>query len=82
MNETCKKCGAVFEPHHHFVRCDAKPCPMISTKEPRTLLEQFRDADIPQRKKFLVAQINALQVAALAHLVRAQKAETELAATA
>jgi len=40
-DETCSKCGTVFLAHIHFVRCHAKPCPMVSTKEPRTILEQM-----------------------------------------
>lgn len=40
-DETCAKCGAEFLAHVHFIRCDAQPCPMRSTKEPRTLLEQL-----------------------------------------
>ena len=44
-DETCPRCGAVFEAQIHFIRCDAKPCPMVSTKDPRTLLERFRDCE-------------------------------------
>lgn len=43
-DETCSKCGAPFLAHIHFVRCDARPCPMVSTKDTRTFLEQFADA--------------------------------------
>ena len=43
-DETCAKCGTLFEAHIHFVRCDADDCPMKSTKDTRTILERFRDA--------------------------------------
>lgn len=42
-DETCPKCGALFEAQIHFVRCDAKPCPMVSTKDPRTIFERLQD---------------------------------------
>jgi len=29
-DETCPHCGAVFLAHIHFIRCDHRPCPMIS----------------------------------------------------
>jgi uncharacterized C2H2 Zn-finger protein len=44
-DEACPKCGAVFEAQIHFIRCDAKPCPMVSTQEPRTLLQRLIDGD-------------------------------------
>ncbi len=40
-DETCSRCGTEFLAHIHFVRCKADPCPMRSTKDPRTLLEQM-----------------------------------------
>jgi hypothetical protein len=40
-DETCSKCGVEFLAHIHFIRCDATPCPMRSTADPRPLLEQF-----------------------------------------
>lgn len=43
-DETCPKCGTPFEAQIHFIRCEATPCPMVSTKDTRTLLEQFSDA--------------------------------------
>jgi uncharacterized OB-fold protein len=42
-DEICPKCGTVFKPYHHWVRCEAKPCPMVSTKDPRTLLQRIAD---------------------------------------
>jgi hypothetical protein len=42
-DETCSKCGTVFKAYVHFVRCDAKPCPMVSTKDSRTILERLAD---------------------------------------
>ena len=42
-DETCPKCGTEFKAYHHFIRCDSKPCPMIS-KDQRSFLEQFADA--------------------------------------
>jgi hypothetical protein len=43
-DETCAKCGAIFYAHIHFVRCEAKPCPMVSTKDPRTIFERLESA--------------------------------------
>lgn len=40
-DETCPKCGTLFEAHIHFIRCDAESCPMKSTKDTRTLLDMF-----------------------------------------
>ena len=45
-DETCPKCGIEFKAYIHFVRCDADRCPMKSTTEPRSLLQQFADGDI------------------------------------
>jgi hypothetical protein len=44
-DETCAKCGTLFEAHHHFVRCDARDCPMVSTSDPRTLFERLADGN-------------------------------------
>jgi len=44
-DEECPNCGALFAPHHHFIRCAAKPCPMVSTKDPRSFLEKFVHGD-------------------------------------
>lgn len=43
-DETCAKCGTLFEAHVHFIRCEARPCPMISTKDPCTLFERMDSA--------------------------------------
>lgn len=40
-DEMCSRCGALFKAYIHFIHCDARPCPMISTKEPRSLLQHF-----------------------------------------
>lgn len=40
-DETCAKCGILFEAQIHFIRCDARPCPMRSTQDPRPLLERL-----------------------------------------
>jgi hypothetical protein len=29
-DETCSRCGAEFLAHIHFIRCDHRPCPMLS----------------------------------------------------
>lgn len=42
-DETCPRCSAVFYAHIHFVRCENRPCPMISTKDPRSILERLAD---------------------------------------
>lgn len=42
-DEVCPKCGTLFEAQIHLVRCDARPCPMISTTDPRTLFERMMD---------------------------------------
>lgn len=42
-DETCPKCGTLFEAHIHFIRCDAEPCPMKSTKDTRSLLDRLLD---------------------------------------
>lgn len=39
VDETCRECGALFKPHHHFVRCDSKTCPMKDNKG--SLLDQL-----------------------------------------
>jgi hypothetical protein len=44
-DETCPKCGTLFEAHIHFVHCTARPCPMISTKDPRSILERLMETD-------------------------------------
>jgi hypothetical protein len=43
VDETCPKCGTVLKAYHHFIRCDANPCPMVSKRDPRTLLQKFID---------------------------------------
>jgi ribosomal protein L32 len=35
----CPKCGTLFLPHHHFVRCAAGSCPMRSAKDNRSLAD-------------------------------------------
>lgn len=40
-DEICSRCKKLFEAHIHWIRCDANPCPMKSTKEPRTLFEMW-----------------------------------------
>lgn len=40
-DETCSRCGVLFEAHIHFIRCGANPCPMRSTKDHRSLLEMI-----------------------------------------
>jgi hypothetical protein len=42
-DEVCPKCNVNFPAEIHFVRCEAESCPMISTKDSRTLLEMFID---------------------------------------
>jgi hypothetical protein len=42
-DETCPKCGTLFEAQIHFVRCEVQPCPMVSTKDSRTLLQRWCD---------------------------------------
>ncbi len=32
-DEVCPTCGTEFKAYIHFIRCEARPCPMISTKE-------------------------------------------------
>jgi hypothetical protein len=44
-DETCPKCGTLFEAQIHFIRCDAPRCPMVSTKDSRTLLQQLLDEE-------------------------------------
>lgn len=44
-DETCPRCGTFFKAEIHFVPCEADPCPMISTKDSRTLLQRFVDGD-------------------------------------
>lgn len=44
-DETCAKCGALFEAQIHFIFCDTKPCPMKSTTETRSLLQRFVDGN-------------------------------------
>ena len=40
-DDVCSKCGALFEAQIHFIHCDARPCPMVSTKDQRTLLQRL-----------------------------------------
>lgn len=42
-DESCASCNRFFAAHVHFIRCDASLCPMRSTKDPRSLLDRFRD---------------------------------------
>ena len=51
-DETCPKCGAIFKAHIHFVRCEAKPCPMASTTETRTLAQLIADGLAAEGKRF------------------------------
>lgn len=44
-DETCSKCGTLFEAQIHFIRCDVELCPMKSTTETRTLLQRFADGN-------------------------------------
>lgn len=44
VDETCSHCGTLFPAHVHFIRCERRPCPMISTKNTRTILERLGDA--------------------------------------
>lgn len=43
-DETCPRCGGLFEAQIHFIHCDAKPCPMVSTKDARTFLQMLTDS--------------------------------------
>lgn len=39
-DETCSRCGTVFLAHIHFIRCNARPCPMLPDK-PRSILDMM-----------------------------------------
>lgn len=43
IDQTCSMCGTFFKAYIHFIHCDVKPCPMVSKKDTRTLLQQFID---------------------------------------
>lgn len=43
IDQTCSMCGTFFKAYIHFIRCDTRPCPMVSKKDPRTLLQRFID---------------------------------------
>lgn len=47
-DETCPKCGTLFEAHKHFILCDSRPCPMISTSDPRSLFDRMLDKPISE----------------------------------
>jgi hypothetical protein len=36
-DETCSHCGTEFLAHIHFVKCEHRPCPMISGNPPSIL---------------------------------------------
>lgn len=44
-DETCGECGRLFPAHVHFIRCSKRPCPMVSTKDSRSLLQRFADGN-------------------------------------
>ena len=46
-DETCSRCGGFFPAHIHFVRCDKRPCPMISTTDVHSLLDRIADSIKP-----------------------------------
>lgn len=64
-DETCPKCGTLFEAHKHFVLCYSRPCPMMSTEDSRTLFERMVDTpvDDAQYTKDCAAATSASQQA-------------------
>ncbi len=47
-DETCSKCGTMFEAHKHFVLCDVRPCPMVSTSDPRSLFDRMAGLSVEE----------------------------------
>jgi len=47
-DETCAKCGTLHLAHKHFILCYERPCPMISTIDPRSLFDRMLDKSVDE----------------------------------
>lgn len=45
-DETCSKCGTLFEAHKHFILCNSRPCPMVSEVDPRSIFDHMAGRSI------------------------------------